>query len=63
MVIELHKRAAKAKLKEFRTATYIPKIARDRKNAVDKILLEYKKRKCRFPLHRAKWHVRHKGIN
>merc|ERR1711954_276009 len=48
MVIELHRRSAKAKLKEFRTATYIPKIARDRKGSVDKILLEYKKENADF---------------
>merc|ERR1712243_390074 len=45
---ELHKRSAKAKLKEFRTATFIPKIARDRKTAVDKILLDYKKQNSDF---------------
>merc|ERR1711954_20600 len=43
MVTELHKRSAKAMLKDFKTATYIPKIARDRKSAVDKLLLTYKK--------------------
>merc|ERR1711954_504784 len=43
MIVELHKRAAKAKLKDFKTATFIPKIARDRKNAIDKLLLDYKK--------------------
>merc|ERR1712112_458388 len=48
MVVELHKRAAKAKLKEFKTATFIPKIARDRKTAVDKILLDYKKQNSDF---------------
>merc|ERR1712243_314473 len=45
---ELHKRSAKAKLKEFRTATFIPKIARDCKTAVDKILLDYKKQNSDF---------------
>merc|ERR1712081_109699 len=48
MLIELHKRSAKEKLKEFRTATFIPKIARDRKTAVDKVLLEYKKENSDF---------------
>merc|ERR1711954_452762 len=48
MVTELHKRSAKAKLKDFKTATYIPKIARDRKTAVDKILLDYKKQNSDF---------------
>merc|ERR1711954_124416 len=48
MVVELHKRSAKAKLKEFKTATFIPKIARDRKIAVDKILLDYKKQNSDF---------------
>merc|ERR1711954_285534 len=48
MVIELHKRSAKAKLKDFRTATFIPKIARDRKSAVDKVLLDYKKENSDF---------------
>merc|ERR1711954_283216 len=43
MIVELHKRAAKAKLKDFKTATFIPKIARDRKYAIDKLLLDYKK--------------------
>merc|ERR1711954_509306 len=48
MVIELHKRSAKAKLKDFRTATFIPKIARDRKSAADKVLLDYKKENSDF---------------
>merc|ERR1711954_425238 len=48
MVTELHKRSAKAKLKDFKTATYIPKIARDRKTSVEKILLEYKKENSDF---------------
>lgn len=43
MVSEINRRAAKAALKEFRTTTYIPKIARDRKNALDKLLMEYKR--------------------
>merc|ERR1711954_560847 len=43
MVRELRIRAAKASLKDFQTATFIPNIARDRKNAVDKMLMAYKK--------------------
>merc|ERR1712081_113057 len=43
LVSELHRRAAKAALKEFRTCTYILKITRERKYCVDQLLLEYKK--------------------
>ena len=43
LVTEIHRRAAKAALREFKTCTFIPKIARERKAGVDKILLEYKK--------------------
>merc|ERR1711954_49948 len=42
LVTELHWRAAKAMLKDFKTCFYIPKIARERKNCIDKLLLDYK---------------------
>ena len=42
MVAEIHRRAAKAAIKEFRTATYVPKLARDRKTSIDKLLMGYK---------------------
>ena len=35
IISEIHQRAAKAAFKEFRSVTYIPKLARDRKLAVD----------------------------
>merc|ERR1711954_421401 len=43
MVAELHKRAARASLKDFKTSTYIPKIARDRQSSISKMLMDYKK--------------------
>ena len=43
LVSEMHRRAAKAALREFKTCTYIPKIARERKAGVDRLLLDYKK--------------------
>merc|ERR1712081_720 len=43
LVSEIHKRAAKSALRDFRTMTYIPKIARDRKARVDALLIGYKK--------------------
>merc|ERR1711954_471262 len=43
MVAEMHKRAAKAALSEFRTANFVPKIARERKASIDGILMGYKK--------------------
>ena len=43
MVAEIHKRAIKASSKNFCTAWLIPKIARDRKGCVDKLLMELKK--------------------
>merc|ERR1711954_336618 len=38
-----HRRAAKAALREFKTCTFVPKIARERKAGIDKLLLEYKR--------------------
>merc|ERR1711954_627510 len=43
MVGEIHRRAAKASLKDFKTCTFILKIARDCKARVDSLLMEYKK--------------------
>merc|ERR1711954_625958 len=43
MVVEIYRRAAKASLKEFKTCTFISKIARDCKARVDSMLMEYKK--------------------
>merc|ERR1711954_235965 len=42
LVTEIHWRAAKAMLKDFKTCTYILNIARERKNCIDKLLLDYK---------------------
>merc|ERR1712081_139130 len=47
-VNELHRRAAKSSLKDFRTCTYVPKLARDRKLAVDSLLMEYKRMNTDF---------------
>merc|ERR1711954_97174 len=41
-VSEIHRRAAKSRLKDFRTTTFIPKIARDRKAKIDGLLMGYK---------------------
>merc|ERR1711954_406595 len=43
MIAEIHRRAAKAAIREFRTTTYVPKLARDRKAQIDELLMEYKK--------------------
>merc|ERR1711954_465416 len=43
MIAEVHQRAAKAAIKDFKTTTYVPKIARDRKAKIDEILMEYKR--------------------
>merc|ERR1711954_504907 len=43
LVAEVHRRSAGAAIKDFRSLTFIPKIARERKAAVDELLLEYKK--------------------
>merc|ERR1712081_59059 len=48
MVAEVHRRAAKAAIKNFRTTTYVPKIARDWKTKIDEILMEYKKQNKDF---------------
>merc|ERR1712081_53255 len=43
LVTEIHKRAAKSALSDFRTCTLVPKLARDRKAKIDNILMGYKK--------------------
>merc|ERR1712081_127533 len=43
LVTEIHKRAAKSQMKNFRTTNYVPKFARDRKAKVDNILMGYKR--------------------
>merc|ERR1711954_598879 len=43
MVAEIHRRAAKAAIREFRTTTFVPKLARDRKARIDELLMDYKK--------------------
>merc|ERR1711954_636513 len=43
LVSEIHKLAAKSALRDFRTMTFIPKIALDRKARVDALLMAYKK--------------------
>ena len=43
MIVEIHKRAAKASTDDFRTATFVPPLAWDRKTALDKILMSFKK--------------------
>merc|ERR1712081_43692 len=43
LVTEIHKRAAKAALRDLKTCTFVPKIARERKSKVDELLIEYKK--------------------
>merc|ERR1711954_182249 len=48
MVTFIHQRAAKAALKDLKTVTFIPAIARDRKGAIDKILMDYKKENSDF---------------
>merc|ERR1711954_281073 len=48
LVTEIHRRAAKAALREFKTCTFVPKIARERKSKVDELLMEYKKQNKDF---------------
>merc|ERR1711954_467238 len=48
MVTLIHQRAAKAAPKDLKTVTFIPAIARDRKGAIDKILMDYKKENSDF---------------
>merc|ERR1712081_4961 len=43
LVSEIHKRAARSGIKNFRTTTFIPKVARDRKAKFDSLLMGYKK--------------------
>merc|ERR1711954_507932 len=43
LVTEIHRRAAKAALRDFKTCTFVPKIARERKAKVDELLMEYKR--------------------
>merc|ERR1711954_102088 len=43
LVAEIHKRAAKSGLSDFRTCTFVPKLARDRKAKIDNLLMGYKK--------------------
>merc|ERR1712082_229872 len=43
LVIEIHKRAAKAQIKDFRTTNFVPKFARDRKAKVNNILMGCKR--------------------
>merc|ERR1712081_146520 len=43
LVVEIHKRAARSQIKEFRTTNFVPKFARDRKSKVDSLLMGYKK--------------------
>merc|ERR1711954_196401 len=43
LVAEIHKRAAKSALADFRTCTFVPKLARDRKAKIDNLLMGYKK--------------------
>merc|ERR1712081_148821 len=43
MIAEIHRRAAKAAIREFRKTTNVPKLARDRKARIDELLMEYKK--------------------
>merc|ERR1711954_29 len=43
LVTEIHRRASKSPIKDFRTTNYVPKFARDRKGKVDNILMGYKR--------------------
>ena len=43
MVKEVLKRAQTAQMQDFKTAIFVPKLARDRKTSIDKLLLAYKK--------------------
>merc|ERR1711954_6758 len=46
--MEIHIRAAKSQIKEFRTTTFVPKIAWDRKAKIDGLLMGYKKENQEF---------------
>merc|ERR1711954_437918 len=48
LVLEIHRGAAKSSLKSFRSTLFVPKVARDRKNSVDRILMAYKKSNSDF---------------
>merc|ERR1711954_260843 len=48
LVNEIHKRAQKSALSDFRTTIFVPKAARDRKGCVDRLLLGYKKQNGDF---------------
>merc|ERR1711954_479505 len=48
LVDEIHATAIRAASKNFRTITYTPKLARDRRNSLDKILLDFKKHEPDF---------------
>ena len=43
IIREIMKRAAVAQNRDFRTAVYVPPLARDRKKSIDTLLLTYKK--------------------
>merc|ERR1711954_292428 len=43
LVSLIHQRAAKSSLKSFRTALFVPKLARNRKSSADRLLMTYKK--------------------
>ena len=45
---EILKRAQTAQMQDFRTAVFVPKLARDRKTSIDKLLLAYKKNHTDF---------------
>ena len=51
LVQQVHRRGAKAQFNEFRTATFIPNIARDREMSIDKILMDFKKKDFRYLVH------------
>merc|ERR1711954_160321 len=48
LVQEIHKRAQKSALKDFRTTIFVPKAARDRKSSIDRLLVAYKKENSDF---------------
>ena len=43
IVKEIMRRASVAQNKDFRTAVFVPPLARDRKKSIDSLLLAYKK--------------------
>merc|ERR1712081_89360 len=48
LVNEIHKRAQKSALSNFRTTIFVPKVARDCKGCIDRLLLGYKKQNGDF---------------